>query len=938
MVAETYAEPGWAGLAPTFTWRKSQRHLLELCSHVTDRRWHLCAPPGAGKTLVGLELARRQGGRTLVLSPTTAIRNQWRAAISLFGGDPDTFASTTLDQPAQLCSLTYQLLGNPGRAERELRDAARRLWSADVAAQVGAEAAERRIAAVERDDPKRAKAELTRHVRALRRSLRTGEDVGLDPTQLLGAGTTALIDRIAATDITCLVLDECHHLLDWWALVVNTVVARLSERHPVAVIGLTATLPDPDSAQEEQNYTGLLGPVDAELHLAAMVAEGGIAPWRDGVRVAALEPAESRFLDTWSTSFAERLDTVLLGEPFLGWAVAQISTAAADSRERPADGLVTAVAWDRFWDLDPLVAAALARWWTARAMALPDGFDPPEAAAVGDPLTLEDRLLLLDAWLHAPDAAIPQDIREDAARIVRRHGVSITTAGIRWNRSTADIVCSRSTAKGRAAGEILGQEAAARGAGLRALVVVERDRATSPPAAARAVLGEDAGTAARVLAAVCEVGAVAARGVICVTGSGAWCDALGAERILGAVNVSAADGRWATTRGCDIPAAVELVGRGAAWEPAHWLRAARAALADGAAHTLVATRGLVGEGWNYPALNVLVDLSEVASTTAMTQLRGRALRIDPHAPDKVASLWDVVIAHPTAHGDWRRFRRRHARWWGPNWAGDVVTGAPKVHPRAAGAAPPPADQHDAINDASAAVMADHAGTVRAWDRVAAEGIATSEVRVVSRRTRRQVRTRRRGWRRTGLGTTLAGGVATTVGLVAGLPGVVVAVGLAVGVVGLATLATRGRARSERRTLLALGEAVAEGLAAAGHPDLRGAEITVTAAAGGISTVIHHVDDDAAVAWADAFEELLGPLGTPRWMLTTGERAWRVPRLIGAGKAGASAFARAIRQRVPAARLVRAGTPEATELTLRAARERPDEIHRTLRWTGGPKIE
>ncbi|MDQ3788397.1 MAG: hypothetical protein M3422_14290, partial [Actinomycetota bacterium] len=111
---------GWDGLAPTFAWRKSQRHLLELCEHVTDRRWHVCAPPGAGKTLVGLELARRHGTRTLVLSPTTAIRDQWRAAVALFGAVPREFASTDLDRPAQLYSLTYQLLGNPGAAADEL--------------------------------------------------------------------------------------------------------------------------------------------------------------------------------------------------------------------------------------------------------------------------------------------------------------------------------------------------------------------------------------------------------------------------------------------------------------------------------------------------------------------------------------------------------------------------------------------------------------------------------------------------------------------------------------------------------------------------------------------------------------------------------------------------------------------------------------------------
>ncbi|MGW1677279.1 hypothetical protein [Saccharopolyspora sp. NPDC002376] len=37
-------------------------------------------------------------------------------------------------------------------------------------------------------------------------------------------------------------------------------------------------------------------------------------------------------------------------------------------------------------------------------------------------------------------------------------------------------------------------------------------------------------------------------------------------------------------------------------------------------------------------------------------------------------------------------------------------------------------------------------------------------------------------------------------------------------------------------------------------------------------------------------------------------------------------------RVPGTHLIRAGTPEATELTLRAASERPHQIVRTLHWS------
>ncbi|HEX6357863.1 hypothetical protein [Actinophytocola sp.] len=352
-------------------------------------------------------------------------------------------------------------------------------------------------------------------------------------------------------------------------------------------------------------------------------------------------------------------------------------------------------------------------------------------------------------------------------------------------------------------------------------------------------------------------------------------------------------------------------------------------LEDGAAHTLVATRGLVGEGWNYPGLNVLVDLTEVASPTAMTQLRGRALRIDPDEPAKVASLWDVVVAHPTAHGNWTRFRRRHARWWGPDWDGAMVTGARKVHPLATTAAPPPAHLHDAMNQASAARLSDHAGTSRIWAELDADGIATSELRFPARRGRRgQVRTRGARWRRTGVGAAVLGGATTSaVTLAAQFPVAVAVAGFVAVAAGVLGVVGRGRARSREDTARLLGDAVAAGLTAAGYRDLGAAQVTAKATPDGVTTVIHGVDDDMARLWADAFEELVGPLGTPRWLLTAGDAAWRVPKAASTNKLEAEWFAYAFRQRVPGTRLVRAGTPEATELTLRAARERPGEVVR-----------
>lgn len=178
----------WAGTAPDVVWRRSQEHLLALAATVEDERWHLCAPPGAGKTLIGLELARRVDRPTLVLAPTTAIRDQWRDQTAHFGVDPAVFTSDDPDglgpsRPAVvdtgLLAVTYQLLGNPGRAAEELRDAARRLWRSRLVADLGATAADERLRAVEARDPERAAKEVARHERELRRSLGTGEDVGL---------------------------------------------------------------------------------------------------------------------------------------------------------------------------------------------------------------------------------------------------------------------------------------------------------------------------------------------------------------------------------------------------------------------------------------------------------------------------------------------------------------------------------------------------------------------------------------------------------------------------------------------------------------------------------------------------------------------------------------------------------------------------------------
>ncbi len=92
-----------------YPWRAYQARVLEnLARYREDRRVHIVAPPGAGKTVLGLEIIRRVNKPALVLSPSLTIRAQWAQRFrDDFCADQDLI-SHDLAQPAPLTIVTYQ--------------------------------------------------------------------------------------------------------------------------------------------------------------------------------------------------------------------------------------------------------------------------------------------------------------------------------------------------------------------------------------------------------------------------------------------------------------------------------------------------------------------------------------------------------------------------------------------------------------------------------------------------------------------------------------------------------------------------------------------------------------------------------------------------------------------------------------------------------------
>src|SRR5579859_4583361 len=116
------ASPGAARLTVPL-WPHQERALaaFEVGLASGDRSAYIVVPPGGGKTLIGLEAARRTGRKTLVLCPNTAIQaqwiGQWETAFQAAEPAPGPQAAweratASRDLPTPLTVLTYQAVAS----------------------------------------------------------------------------------------------------------------------------------------------------------------------------------------------------------------------------------------------------------------------------------------------------------------------------------------------------------------------------------------------------------------------------------------------------------------------------------------------------------------------------------------------------------------------------------------------------------------------------------------------------------------------------------------------------------------------------------------------------------------------------------------------------------------------------------------------------------
>ena len=68
----------FSGVEFKYTFRDYQGKFLDnIEEYLSDDKIHVVAAPGAGKTILALEMCRRIDEKTLVIVPSIAIKEQW---------------------------------------------------------------------------------------------------------------------------------------------------------------------------------------------------------------------------------------------------------------------------------------------------------------------------------------------------------------------------------------------------------------------------------------------------------------------------------------------------------------------------------------------------------------------------------------------------------------------------------------------------------------------------------------------------------------------------------------------------------------------------------------------------------------------------------------------------------------------------------------------
>jgi superfamily II DNA or RNA helicase len=607
-----------------FAWRPYQKRVIDaMTEHLDDRRLHVVAAPGSGKTILGLEAVRQIGKPTLILSPTLTIRDQWLdRLVSMFlpeGAAQPDWTSTDIRSPGAITSITYQALhvALTGEASEEEEE---------------------------------------------------GEEESESPTN----GRSRRVEKVDVaailrrTGVQTVVLDECHHLRsEWW----RTLTTVLEKIEGLTLVSLTATPPYDVPAAEWDRYVELCGPVDAEISVPELVADKNLCPHQDYVLLSSPSGEERALIRRFRSDVRAFLSALAVDAEF---------ARAIESHpflEQPGEHVEEILDRTAYYSSIAIFLHHVRGEAPARLLKCM-GLDRERIPSMTEEWW-EELLMgcLFDDGEH-------YDAHRDTMTRIRRElerfgGVERRVVYLRTTRKLGRVLAA-SVSKLESIRDIVEMEHEALGDRLRQVILTDficggdmpRGPKDEKPLRRIGVvpifeLLRRQGPADIRLGILCGSLAVVPADSLplvreCAKQVGLDPDRLGESALPH-------DGRLIR---------LTLAGQ----EDKRRVRLMTEVFSRGGITVLVGTKSLLGEGWDAPTVNSLVLASVVGSYMLSNQMRGRAIRVEKGNPDKTANIWHLACVvdesdesgQPYAGEDWDTMTRRFSAFVGPSATEPVI--------------------------------------------------------------------------------------------------------------------------------------------------------------------------------------------------------------------------------------------------------------------------
>ena len=663
------------------TWRVYQARVLsELEGYLNDNNLHVIAAPGSGKTVLGLEVVRRLNKPTLILSPTLTIRDQWLDRLmELFLPEGElipSWISMDIRNPKFLTITTYQA------------------FHSVYTHKYGLEKDE--TEEIELDEEENGNADQGVEVEALE-----GEEADL-------------IKLFNDVGVGTVVVDEAHHLrTEWW----KSLIAVKDHLDNPTMIVLTATPPYDVNPQEWRRYQDLCGPIDSEIYVPELVLTGDLCPHQDYIYFSAPSHEEAKYI----TGFRSSVDQFMLD-------IAQDKTFIEALTKHP-------------WVLEPdnFIEQILSSpdYYSCIAIFLNYvGYKVPNRFFSIMGISKQHVPKLSKEWLQI---LLTECLFNDFDNFesykthlleIRKRLSSIGAIEKRkvMLQNTTEItkLLTRSLTKLDSISDIVKVESNALGMDLRMVILSDYIRKSYLPCDPQDLKPLNKIGVVTIFEKIRREGIVTIKlGVL--SGSLVIVPKSAEERLIAIAKEH--DGTILKTEEfvCDKNYCIVSLES----EDKHKIVSIITELfTQGEITVLVGTKSLLGEGWDAPSINSLVLASFVGTYMLSNQMRGRAIRKQIGNPAKTANVWHLICVElnsPVWSDDFELLARRFKAFMGVSFVeeGVIEDGVARL---GIGFPPYSRERIDSINDEMKDKAIDREGLRKKWDQALKK--SGTDVRVI----------------------------------------------------------------------------------------------------------------------------------------------------------------------------------------------------------------